>query len=108
MEALRRPPLSFDVVINQKELLPRDPNLIYYPLIYIHGRAGLVRRTPTSRRCGITLIREAGRFSPTRRAAARRSTLRFASSWLCFCPTTRSSRFRALTSSIATKVGYDL
>jgi len=39
MEVLRKPPLSFDVVISQKELLPRDPNLIYYPLIYIHGRA---------------------------------------------------------------------
>jgi hypothetical protein len=40
MEALRRPPLSFDVVINHKELLPTDPSLIYYPLIYLHGRAG--------------------------------------------------------------------
>lgn len=33
--------LGFDVVLNHKELLPRDPNLIYYPLIYIHGRAAL-------------------------------------------------------------------
>ena len=41
MEVLRKPPLSFDVVINHKELVPRDPNLIYYPLIYIHGRAVL-------------------------------------------------------------------
>jgi hypothetical protein len=41
MEALRKPPLSFDVVIKHKELLPRDPNLIYYPLIYVHGRAVL-------------------------------------------------------------------
>ena len=39
MEALRKPPLSFDVVINHKELSPRDPSLIYYPLIYLHGRA---------------------------------------------------------------------
>jgi len=39
MEALRRPPLRFDVVITQKEVFPRDPILIYYPLIYIHGRA---------------------------------------------------------------------
>ncbi len=39
MDALRRPPLSFDVVINHKELSPRDPSLIYYPLIYLHGRA---------------------------------------------------------------------
>src|SRR5262249_21297808 len=39
MEALRKPPLSFDVVITQKDLFARDPSLIYYPLIYIHGRA---------------------------------------------------------------------
>ncbi len=39
MEVLRRPPLKFDVVITQKELYPRDPNLIYYPLLYVHGRA---------------------------------------------------------------------
>ena len=39
MDALRKPPLSFDVVINHKELSPRDPSLIYYPLIYLHGRA---------------------------------------------------------------------
>jgi hypothetical protein len=41
MEVLRKPPLSFDVVIKQKELLPRDTNLPYYPLIYVHGRAAL-------------------------------------------------------------------
>ena len=39
MEVLRKPPLKFDVVITQKELFPRDPNLIYYPLLYVHGRA---------------------------------------------------------------------
>ncbi|WZO99871.1 DUF4159 domain-containing protein [Isosphaeraceae bacterium EP7] len=39
--ALRNPPLNFDVVINHYELLPGDPNLINYPLIYIHGRAGM-------------------------------------------------------------------
>ncbi len=39
MDALRKPPLSFDVVINHKELSPRDPSLIYYPLVYLHGRA---------------------------------------------------------------------
>jgi hypothetical protein len=38
MDVLRRPPLKFDVVITQKELHPRDPSLVYYPLIYIHGR----------------------------------------------------------------------
>jgi hypothetical protein len=41
MEALRKPPLRFDVVISQKDLLPRDPSLIYYPLIYIHGKGAL-------------------------------------------------------------------
>jgi hypothetical protein len=41
MDALRKPPYRFDVAITQKDLLPGDPNLIYYPLIYIHGRASL-------------------------------------------------------------------
>ena len=44
METLRRPPLNFDVVITQKDLFARDPNLIYYPLVYIHGRAALQLR----------------------------------------------------------------
>jgi RNA polymerase sigma factor (sigma-70 family) len=39
MDALRKPPFNFDVVLSQKELFPRDPNLIYYPLLYIQGRA---------------------------------------------------------------------
>ncbi|MBX6313931.1 MAG: DUF4159 domain-containing protein [Isosphaeraceae bacterium] len=37
--ALRAEPLKFDVVINHREIYPRDPNLIHYPLIYMHGRA---------------------------------------------------------------------
>ncbi len=41
MEILRRPPLSFNVVITQKDLYARDPNLIYYPLVYVHGRSAL-------------------------------------------------------------------
>jgi len=41
MDALHRPPLSYDVVITQKDLIASDPSLIYYPLIYIHGRAVL-------------------------------------------------------------------
>jgi uncharacterized protein DUF4159 len=36
-----RDQLKFDVVINHHELLPSDPNLINYPLVYIHGRAAL-------------------------------------------------------------------
>ena len=39
MDTLRKPPLNFDVVVNHKELYPRDPNLVNYPLIYMHGRA---------------------------------------------------------------------
>ncbi len=31
--------VGLDVVINHKELAPRDPNIIHYPLVYIHGRA---------------------------------------------------------------------
>jgi hypothetical protein len=41
MDALRKPPYRFDVVITQKDLYPGEMNLIYYPLIYIHGRAAL-------------------------------------------------------------------
>lgn len=33
--------LHYDVVINHREIFPRDPNLVLYPLIYIHGRASL-------------------------------------------------------------------
>jgi hypothetical protein len=38
---LHEAPLRFDVVINHREILPSDPNLIHYPLLYIHGRAAL-------------------------------------------------------------------
>jgi hypothetical protein len=33
--------LKFDVVVGQKELLPSDPNLVNFPLIYLHGRAAI-------------------------------------------------------------------
>ncbi|MFI5459855.1 MAG: DUF4159 domain-containing protein [Isosphaerales bacterium] len=39
MDALRKPPYRFDVVIKQKDLFPRDPTWFNYPLMYIHGRA---------------------------------------------------------------------
>src|SRR5262249_171894 len=39
MDALGKPPLNLSVVVSQKEISPRDPSLIYYPLIYLHGRA---------------------------------------------------------------------
>jgi len=41
METLRRPPLNFDVTINQKNVSPRDADLIYYPLVYMHGRSAI-------------------------------------------------------------------
>ncbi len=41
LTTMLRDKFKLDVVINHKELFPRDPNLVYYPLIYIHGRAGL-------------------------------------------------------------------
>lgn len=32
--------LKFDVVVNHREIsTPRDPNLVFYPFIYMHGRA---------------------------------------------------------------------
>ncbi len=38
---LRQSDLRFDVVITHREITsPRDPNLVYYPLVYLHGRAG--------------------------------------------------------------------
>ena len=33
--------LGLDVVIDHRAIVPRDPNLVHYPLLYIHGRAGL-------------------------------------------------------------------
>ena len=41
MDTLRKPPYNFEVEITQKDLYPRDPNLVHYRLIYIHGRAAL-------------------------------------------------------------------
>jgi hypothetical protein len=36
-----RDKLGLDVVLAHRELFPRDPNLVNYPLVYIHGRAAL-------------------------------------------------------------------
>jgi len=41
LTTMLRDKFKLDVVINHREIFPRDPNLIYYPLVYIHGRAGL-------------------------------------------------------------------
>ena len=93
-------PLSFDVVINQKELLPQsDPNLIYLPA-HLHPRSAAVSArstTPTSRLCAITWIPVAGPCSLTQRAAARCLTGRFAGSSRNSCRTARSCRSRPTT-----------
>ena len=36
-----RDKLKFDVVINHKELFPSDPNMVHYPLVYLHGRGSV-------------------------------------------------------------------
>jgi len=41
LATLLRDQLKMDVVINHRELFANDPNLVYYPLIYVHGRASL-------------------------------------------------------------------
>ena len=33
--------LGFDVVVNHREMLPGDKNLVNFPLVYIHGRAAV-------------------------------------------------------------------
>jgi len=38
---LRDAPIKFDVVVNHREISPRDPNLVNYPLLYLHGRTAL-------------------------------------------------------------------
>ncbi len=38
LTTMLRDKLKFDVIINHKELGPEDPNIVNYPLIYIHGR----------------------------------------------------------------------
>lgn len=39
--ALRNPPLGFDASLGHYELLPEDPGLIHFPLVYIHGRSAI-------------------------------------------------------------------
>jgi RNA polymerase sigma factor (sigma-70 family) len=38
MEALRKEPFRFDVVLTPKNLFANEPNLVFYPLVYLHGR----------------------------------------------------------------------
>ncbi len=39
MEFLENPPFSLNVDITEKDLLPHDPNLVFYPFLYLHGRS---------------------------------------------------------------------
>ena len=96
-------------MINHKELFPRDPNLVHYPLIYIHGRAALVvRPTRTWPPSAGTSNPAAAPSSPTPPAAARRSTPRSASSSPSCCPTTPSCPIPRDDEIYTKKVGYDL
>ncbi|WP_435015828.1 DUF4159 domain-containing protein [Tundrisphaera sp. TA3] len=74
-----RDKLKFDVVINHKELFPRDPNLVHYPLIYLHGRGSVAfpdeDEAPLRRHLspgGGTLFVDAACGSPVFDAAFRR------------------------------------
>jgi hypothetical protein len=108
MDALRKPPLSFDVVVNHKELHARDPALVYYPLVYLHGRAAFsfpkedldaLRRHLEPG--GGTLFADAACGSPAFDAAFRK----FAAELLPGSPLTPIPRDDEL---YTTKVGFDL
>jgi hypothetical protein len=78
MNTLRKPPLNLDVVISQKDLAPNDPNIVNYPLIYLHGRAAfsLVENLDTLRRHldpgGGTIFADAACGSPAFDASFRK------------------------------------
>jgi hypothetical protein len=38
IESLRNTPAGFNLMVTQKDLVPHDPNLIYYSVFYFHGR----------------------------------------------------------------------
>jgi hypothetical protein len=39
MDVIRKPPYEIALSVALKDLHPRDPNLVWFPLIYMHGRA---------------------------------------------------------------------
>jgi type II secretory pathway pseudopilin PulG len=103
-----RDKLGFDVVVSHKELFPRDPNLVNYPLIYIHGRAALsfgpediavLRRHLEPG--GGTLFADAACGSPAFDAAFRR----FVAAMLPDNPLTAIPRDEDIYTK---KIGYDL
>ena len=64
--------LKMDVVVNHKELLPSDPALVNYPLLYIHGRNAITLQTEDMERLrrhvdpgGGTIFADAACGSPT-------------------------------------------
>jgi len=57
-----REKLGYDVVINHRELLPGDPNLINFPLIYVHGNAGFAFRDEDLEALRAHLVPGAGTF----------------------------------------------
>ncbi len=74
-----RDELKFEVRVDQKELFPRDPNLVHYPLLYLHGRGPIefseqdklgIRRHLVPG--GGTLFADADRADPAFDAAFRR------------------------------------
>ncbi len=74
MDALHKKPFQFNVHLSQKDLFPRDPQLVYFPLIYLHGRGtfsfpkeDLDAPAPSSR---------AGRRHAVRRRRLRQSRVR--------------------------------
>jgi hypothetical protein len=41
MDALTKPPLRFAVITNPVNLFPRDLKIVFYPLVYLHGRGAI-------------------------------------------------------------------
>ncbi|MCY2934086.1 MAG: DUF4159 domain-containing protein [Planctomycetota bacterium] len=67
-----REKLKLDVVINHKEILPSDPSLVNYPLVYIHGRNAITLLSDEMERLrrhvdpgGGTIFADAACGSPT-------------------------------------------
>ena len=99
---------GLDVVINHKELFPNDPNIVHYPLIYLHGRAAFTyakEDTDAIRRHlapgGGTLFADAACGSPAFDASFRK----FVATLLPNAPLVPIPRDDEIYSK---KVGYDL
>jgi hypothetical protein len=79
INSLRNTPAGFNLMVTQKNLVPHDPNLIYYSVFYFHGRTtgaftaadfNSVRRQ--LERAGSTLFADAECCSPAFDASFRR------------------------------------